>query len=395
MTEDIKKGLAGVVADVTAISKVNPETNSLLYRGYPVPELAATQPFEAVAYLLWNGELPDADQLAQFRETERAHRALSPRVKDAIDALPLDAHPMDEVRTAVSVIGAIETAGTGNVLDAVGTPEQNLQRSLQLFAVLPAIVAYGQRRRRGQALIESRDDLDYAANFLWLTFGEEPDAVVVDAFNRSMILYAEHSFNASTFTARVITSTLSDLYSAVVGAIGALKGPLHGGANEAVMHIFDEIGTADQVVPWLERALAEKRKIMGFGHRVYKRGDSRVPTMKAALDTLVEHYDRPDVAELYEKLESEFVERKGIYPNLDYPSGPAYNLIGYDTLTFTPLFIAARITGWTAHILEQQASNALIRPLSAYNGVDERHIDSYAPDTAAIEVQERPEEAAG
>ena len=395
MTEDIKKGLAGVVADVTAISKVNPETNSLLYRGYPVQELAATQPFEAVAYLLWNGELPDAEQLAQFRETERAHRALSPRVKDAIDALPLDAHPMDEVRTAVSVIGAIETAGTGNVLDAVGTPDQNLQRSLQLFAVLPAIVAYGQRRRRGQALIESRDDLDYAANFLWLTFGEEPDAVVVDAFNRSMILYAEHSFNASTFTARVITSTLSDLYSAVVGAIGALKGPLHGGANEAVMHIFDEIGSADQVVPWLERALAEKRKIMGFGHRVYKRGDSRVPTMKAALDTLVEHYDRPDVAELYEKLESEFVERKGIYPNLDYPSGPAYNLIGYDTLTFTPLFIAARITGWTAHILEQQASNALIRPLSAYNGVDERHIDSYAPDTAAIEVQERPEEAAG
>lgn len=395
MTEDIKKGLAGVVADVTAISKVNPETNSLLYRGYPVQELAATQPFEAVAYLLWNGELPDAEQLAQFRETERAHRALSPRVKDAIDALPLDAHPMDEVRTAVSVIGAIETAGTGNVLDAVGTPEQNLQRSLQLFAVLPAIVAYGQRRRRGQALIESRDDLDYAANFLWLTFGEEPEPKVVDAFNRSMILYAEHSFNASTFTARVITSTLSDLYSAVVGAIGALKGPLHGGANEAVMHIFDEIGSADQVVPWLERALAEKRKIMGFGHRVYKRGDSRVPTMKAALDTLVEHYDRPDVAELYEKLESEFVERKGIYPNLDYPSGPAYNLIGYDTLTFTPLFIAARITGWTAHILEQQASNALIRPLSAYNGVDERHIDSYAPDTAAIEVQERPEEAAG
>ncbi|MDQ0615074.1 2-methylcitrate synthase/citrate synthase II [Microbacterium sp. W4I4] len=393
--QDIKKGLAGVVADVTAISKVNPETNSLLYRGYPVQELAATQSFEAVAYLLWHGELPTDAELAEFRATERANRALPPRVKASIDALPLDAHPMDEVRTAVSVIGAIETAGTGNVLDAVGTPEQNLERSLKLFAVLPAIVSYGQRRRRGQALIESRDDLDYAANFLWLTFGEEPDAVVVDAFNRSMILYAEHSFNASTFTARVITSTLSDLYSAVVGAIGALKGPLHGGANEAVMHIFDEIGSADQVEGWLDKALAEKRKIMGFGHRVYKRGDSRVPTMKAALDSLVEHYDRPDVAELYTALESEFVSRKGIYPNLDYPSGPAYNLIGYDTLTFTPLFIAARITGWTAHILEQQASNALIRPLSAYNGADERHIEEYDPDTAAIEVQERPEEAAG
>ncbi|WDH78556.1 bifunctional 2-methylcitrate synthase/citrate synthase [Microbacterium esteraromaticum] len=392
---EIKKGLAGVVADVTAISKVNPETNSLLYRGYPVQELAATQPFEAVAYLLWHGELPTAAQLADFRATERAHRALPPKVKAAIDALPLDAHPMDEVRTAVSVIGAIETAGTGNVLDAVGTPEQNLQRSLQLFAVLPAIVSYGQRRRRGQAMIDPRDDLDYAANFLWLTFGEEPDPVVVDAFNRSMILYAEHSFNASTFTARVITSTLSDLYSAVVGAIGALKGPLHGGANEAVMHIFDEIGSASEVVGWLDAALAEKRKIMGFGHRVYKRGDSRVPTMKAALDTLVAHYDRPDVAELYETLENEFVSRKGIYPNLDYPSGPAYNLIGYDTLTFTPLFIAARITGWTAHVLEQQASNALIRPLSAYVGVDERHIAEYVPDTAAIDVQERAEEAAG
>ncbi|WP_193597119.1 bifunctional 2-methylcitrate synthase/citrate synthase [Microbacterium sp. YJN-G] len=391
---DIKKGLAGVVADETAISKVNPETNSLLYRGYPVQELAATQPFEAVAYLLWHGELPTAEQLAQFRATERANRALPEKVKNAIDALPLDAHPMDEVRTAVSVIGAIATAGTGNVLDAVGTPEQNLERSLKLFAVLPAIVAYGQRRRRGQALIESRDDLDYAANFLWLTFGEEPEPVVVEAFNRSMILYAEHSFNASTFTARVITSTLSDIYSAVVGAIGALKGPLHGGANEAVMHIFDEIGSASEVKGWLDAALAEKRKIMGFGHRVYKRGDSRVPTMKAALDTLVEHYDRPEVAELYDTLESEFVARKGIYPNLDYPSGPAYNLIGFDTLTFTPLFIAARVTGWTAHVLEQQASNALIRPLSAYNGVDERHIDEYEPDTAAIAVQERPEEAA-
>ncbi len=392
---DIKKGLAGVVADETAISKVNPETNSLLYRGYPVQELAATQSFEAVAYLLWNGELPTETELAAFRATERAHRALTPAVKEAIDALPLDAHPMDEVRTAVSVIGAIETAGSGNVLDAVGTPEQNLERSLKLFAALPAIVSYGQRRRRGLEAVESRDDLDYAANFLWLTFGEEAAPVVVDAFNRSMILYAEHSFNASTFTARVITSTLSDLYSAVVGAIGALKGPLHGGANEAVMHIFDEIGSADQVVGWLDAALAEKRKIMGFGHRVYKRGDSRVPTMKAALDTLVAHYDRPDVAELYDTLESEFVSRKGIYPNLDYPSGPAYNLIGYDTLTFTPLFIAARITGWTAHILEQQASNALIRPLSAYSGVDERHIDGYVADAATVEALEREEEAAG
>ncbi|MDN3444837.1 bifunctional 2-methylcitrate synthase/citrate synthase [Microbacterium sp. APC 3901] len=377
MTEpDIKKGLAGVVVDTTAISKVNPETNSLLYRGYPVQELAATQPFEAVAYLLWHGELPDAAQLAAFRATEREHRALADNVRAAIDLVPVEAHPMDEVRTAVSLIGASDPNAGGSVLHAGGSPEQNLERSIRLFAALPAIVAYGQRRRRGEQLIEPRDDLDYSANFLWMTFGEEPDPVVVDAFNRSMILYAEHSFNASTFTARVITSTLSDLYSAVVGAIGALKGPLHGGANEAVLHIFDEIGEASNVVPWLDAALAEKRKIMGFGHRVYKSGDSRVPTMKAALDTLVEHYDRADVAELYDALESEFVERKGIYPNLDYPSGPAYNLIGFDTLTFTPLFVAARVTGWTAHVIEQAGANALIRPLSLYNGADERHIEN-------------------
>ena len=392
---DIHKGLAGVVADVTAISKVDPETNSLLYRGYPVHELAATQSAEAVAYLLWNGDLPTDEQLAALRSTERAHRALQDDVKAAIDLTPLDAHPMDEVRTAVSVLGARDLAGTGSVLDATGTPEENLERSIRLFAALPAIVAYGQRRRRGEELIAPRDDLDYAANFLWMTFGEEFDDVVVDAFNRSMILYAEHSFNASTFTARVITSTLSDLYSAVVGAIGALKGPLHGGANEAVLHIFDEIGDADEVEAWLDRALAEKRKIMGFGHRVYKHGDSRVPTMKAALDTLIDYYDRPDVEALYTTLEREFVERKGIYPNLDYPSGPAYNLIGFDTLTFTPLFVAARVVGWTAHIMEQAASNALIRPLSEYVGPDERRIAGFVDEAGTSTITLRAAEAEG
>lgn len=394
MTEpDIKKGLAGVTVDYTAVSKVNPDTNSLLYRGYPVQELAATQSFEAVAYLLWNGELPDAAQLAEFEASERAQRTLDENVKFTIDLLPLDSHPMDVVRTAVSVIGASDPEAFDD------SRESDLRKSARLMAKLPAIVAYDQRRRRGQELIDPRDDLDYSSNFLWMTFGELPDEVVRGAFTVSMILYAEHSFNASTFTARVITSTMSDLYSAVVGAIGALKGPLHGGANEAVMHIFDEIGSADRVGPWLDAALASKRKIMGFGHRVYKKGDSRVPTMKAALDTLVEHYsaqngsDAAELAALYDALESEFVARKGIYPNLDYPSGPAYHLMGFDTLTFTPLFVAARVTGWTAHIIEQTAANALIRPLSAYNGVDERHVEGYVADDA-VDTSERAEEAA-
>lgn len=372
MTEDIRKGLAGVVVDHTAVSKVNPETNSLLYRGYPVQELAARCTFEEVAYLLWHGELPTDAQLAEFETLERSHRRLNPTVKDAIDALPLSAHPMDVVRTAVSVIGALDESLTTDRTWIDG--DLTLERSIRLFAQLPAIVAYAQRRLRDERLVEPRDDLGYSANFLHMTFGEVPEKVVVDAFDVSMILYAEHSFNASTFTARVITSTLSDVYSAVVGAIGALKGPLHGGANEAVMHTFDEIGSADRAQAWLEQALAEKRKIMGFGHRVYKHGDSRVPTMKAALETLVAHYDRPEVLDLYDTLEAAMVGAKNIRPNLDYPSGPAYNLMGFDTTIFTPLFIASRVTGWTAHVIEQLGANALIRPLSAYNGPDERHL---------------------
>lgn len=374
MTEQpqIFKGLAGVVVDATAISKVNPETNSLLYRGYPVQVLAASKSFEEVAWLLWHGELPTASELAGFQKSERAQRALDAHVKRVIDELPLTAHPMDVVRTAVSVIGASDPTTDDS------SPEGNLAKSITLFAKLPAIVSYDQRRRRGEGVIEPREDLDYSANFLWMSFGEIPDDVVVDAFRVSLILYAEHSFNASTFTARVITSTLSDLYSAVTGAIGALKGPLHGGANEAVLHIFNEIGfgpnARGRAEAWLEQALAEKRKIMGFGHRVYKKGDSRVPTMRKSMVALIEYYNRPDVLDLYEGLEAAMTERKGILPNLDYPSGPAYHLMGFDTLTFTPIFVAARITGWTAHIMEQLQANALIRPLSAYNGVDERHL---------------------
>jgi 2-methylcitrate synthase len=371
---DIRKGLVGVVVDTTAISKVNSETNSLLYRGYPVQELAARCSFEEVAYLLWNGELPDADQLAEFTAVERANRVLDDTVIGVIDALPLTAHPMDVLRTAVSVIGA----GDETLNDAGGWTDEaaNRQRALRLLAQIPAVVAYDQRRRRGETLIPPSENLGFSENLLNMTFGEVPDAVVTTAFDVSMILYAEHSFNASTFTARVVTSTLSDLYSAVTAAIGALKGPLHGGANEAVMHMFDEIGTAADAQQWLDDALANKRKIMGFGHRVYKRGDSRVPTMKASLDTLVEHYNRPDVAELYDALEHAMTNRKGILPNLDYPSGPAYALMGFDTLTFTPLFVASRIVGWTAHILEQLQANALIRPLSEYNGPAERSLDA-------------------
>lgn len=375
---EIYKGLAGVVVDVTGISKVNPETNSLLYRGYPVQELAAKKSFEEVALLLWNGDLPSEGELAAFVETERASRDLDPNVKAAIDLLPKDCHPMDVGRTAVSVLGANDEQAEDS------SPESELAKAKRLFAAFPAVVAYDQRRRRGLDLVEPRADLDYAQNFLWMTFGEEAAPEVVDAFRVSMILYAEHSFNASTFTARVITSTLSDLHSAVTGAIGALKGPLHGGANEAVMHTFDEIGirkeesreeAAARAKAWMEDALAQKKKVMGFGHRVYKHGDSRVPTMKAALDRMIAYYDRPEMLGLYDGLEQAMDEAKAIKPNLDYPAGPTYHLMGFDTDMFTPIFIAARITGWTAHIMEQRGNNSLIRPLSEYDGPAERHLD--------------------
>ena len=364
----VHKGLAGVYVDVTAVSMVSSETNSLLYRGYPVQDLAAHCTVEQVALLLWDGELPSAAHLAAFETEERSGRALAANVRRALDGLPLTAHPMDVCRTAVSIIGA-------NDADAADdSAEHTLWAARRLFAQLPAVIAYDQRRRHRLGPVEPRSDLSYAENFLYMTLGEVADPVVADAFRVSLILYAEHSFNASTFTARVITSTLSDVYSAVTGAIGALKGVLHGGANEAVMDTFDEIGTADRVDEWLAAALARKRKIMGFGHRVYKNGDSRVPTMHAAMVGLLQHAGRQDLIALYDALEQGMAARTGIKPNVDYPAGPTYHVMGFDTATFTPIFVAARVIGWTAHGREQRAANSLIRPLSVYTGADQRPV---------------------
>ncbi|MBC3763084.1 bifunctional 2-methylcitrate synthase/citrate synthase [Quadrisphaera oryzae] len=374
--QEIKRGLAGVVVDTTQVSSVTAPTDEqggpseLLYRGYPVQDLAARCSLEEVAHLLWYGELPTTDQLVAFERAERAQRALPDAVVAVLDALPADAHPMDLVRTAVSAIGATWPT----LAPEERTREDDLARALQLFAQLPAVVARIQRRRRGLEPLPLRTDLGWCAAFLQATFGEEAAPEVVRAFEVSMVLYAEHSFNASTFTARVVTSTLADYHSAITAAVGALKGPLHGGANEAVMGVLAEVGTADRAAEWVAAARAEKRKVMGFGHRVYKTGDSRVPTMKAALDVLVEREGRADLAELYAAIETAMAEATGIRPNLDYPSGPAYALMGFDTEVFTPLFVMARVLGWTAHVREQVEANALIRPLSAYTGPDRRTI---------------------
>lgn len=369
MSQEIRKGLAGVVVDTTSISKVVEETSTLTYRGYPVQDLAANCSFEDVAYLIWHGELPDDDQRTEFVRTERSKRAVSPTVSSVVSQLPTTCHPMDTLRTAVSVLGAEDPTEDDNSEDA------NLAKAINMYAKLPTIVAHDHRRRRGLEPIEPDPELGFSENFFQMCFGEVPDESVVGAFDVSMTLYAEHSFNASTFAARVVTSTLSDIYSAVTAGIGALKGPLHGGANEAVMSAMLDIGTPDQAEPWLRSRFANKEKVMGFGHRVYKHGDSRVPTMKAGLDALAAENDGQNWVDIYEALEAIMVGEKGIYPNLDLPAGPAYYLMGFDIPTFTPLFVMARITGWTAHIIEQLRENALIRPLSEYSGVPQRSLD--------------------
>lgn len=361
---DIKKGLAGVVVDTTAISKVVPQTNSLTYRGYPVQDLAARCSFEQVAFLLWRGELPTDAELALFSQRERASRRVDRSMLSLLAKLPDNCHPMDVVRTAISYLGAEDPDED----DAAA----NRAKAMRMMAVLPTIVAIDMRRRRGLPPIAPHNGLGYAQNFLHMCFGEVPETAVVSAFEQSMILYAEHGFNASTFAARVVTSTQSDIYSAVTGAIGALKGRLHGGANEAVMHDMIEIGDPANAREWLRAKLARKEKIMGFGHRVYRHGDSRVPTMKRALERVGTVRDGQRWLDIYQVLAAEMASATGILPNLDFPTGPAYYLMGFDIASFTPIFVMSRITGWTAHIMEQATANALIRPLSAYCGHEQR-----------------------
>ena len=365
---EIQKGLAGVTVDTTAISKVMPETNSLTYRGYAVQDLCAHASFEEVAYLMWNGDLPTDAQLDGLKKEEIRRREISEDHVAVIERFPRDAHPMDTLRTAVSYLGTTETAWGGEPEDA------DRNRSLDLFAKIPTMIATDYRFRRGEERIAPRDDLPMVENFFNMCFGEVPPGEVIAAFDTSMILYAEHSFNASTFTVRTIASSRSDIYSAITGGIGSLKGPLHGGANEAVMHMFLEIGDPDIAEQWMRDAIEQKKLVMGFGHRVYKSGDSRVPTMRRCLEDLAAWKDDDTWIRMSDGLQNVMISEKGIHPNLDFPAGPAYYMMGFDIEMFTPLFVMSRITGWTAHYLEQNADNRLIRPLSAYSGAAQREV---------------------
>lgn len=369
---NVKKGLEGVVMDTSSVSKVNAETNSLLYRGYPVQDLAEQCSFEEVAYLLYTGELPNKAQLAEFTAKERSLRDITKENLNVIKALPKKCHPMDSVRTGVSFLGCEDE----RIWDA--SAATNLDKALRMLAKIPTMVAADFRFKKGLDFIAPDSKLSIAENFFHMCFGKVPEARVVKAFDVSLILYAEHSFNASTFTSRVVTSTQSDIYSATVAGIGALKGPLHGGANEMVMHMMIEIADENKAEQWMLDALANKKKVMGFGHRVYKSGDSRVPTMKKYAQVMADVTGQQKWMKMYSSLEKVMAEKKKIYPNLDFPAGPAYYMMGFEIDFFTPIFVMARTTGWSAHIMEQTANNRIIRPLSEYIGHGQRNVSALA-----------------
>lgn len=370
MTEpQIAKGLAGVYSDTSKISKVFDETNTLTYYGYPVQELAAQCRFEEVAWLLWHGELPTAEQLKNLEAEERSQRAISDKTLTVLRQFRKDAHPMDTLRTAISYLGTEDPEWTDS------SPAGLLKKSVRMFAKIPTIIAADFRIRSGKEPIAPRADLGFAENFFHMYFGEVPDAKVVRCFDASLTFYAEHGFNASTFTARTIVSSLSDIYSGVTGAIGSLKGPLHGGANEAVMHMLLDIATPENAQTWIDEALSGKKKlVMGFGHRVYKNGDSRVPYMTKYFHDMAKIKNGQKWVDIENTLAKTMIEKKNIHPNLDYPVGPAYYLMGFEIPIFTPIFVMSRITGWTAHIIEQLGDNKLMRPLSVYNGVPQRPV---------------------
>jgi len=368
MSDDIKKGLLGIVVDETEVSKVMPEINSLTYRGYAAQDLCARCEFEEVAYLILNKELPNKRQLKEFKKELSKEITLSKNLINILKQIPKKSHPMDVARTAVSVMGLEDKETKDN------SPKANLRKALRILAKTPTALAAFYRLRKGKKIIGPNKKFGFSENFFHMCFGKVPNKEIVKAFDVSLILYAEHSFNVSTFTARTITSSLSDIHGAITGAIASLKGPLHGGANEEVMHMMRKIKKPENALKWIHNALKNKDVVMGFGHRVYKSGDSRVPTMREYFKRVAIIKKDKTFEKIYDIVEKVMIKEKNIYPNVDYPTGPTYHLMGFDTDFFTPIFVISRITGWSAHIMEQHAANKLIRPLASYKGSKHRKV---------------------
>ena len=368
MSEDVKKGLLGIVVDETAISQVMPDINSLTYRGYAVQDLCEKCSFEEVAYLILNKELPNITKLKKFKKELEKNRNITINLREIVKHMPKKAHPMDVARTVVSVMGLEDKDANNN------SSEANMRKAIRIFAKTPTAIAAFFRARKGKKIISPKKSLGFSENFFYMCFGNMPSKEIIKSFDVSLILYAEHSFNVSTFTARTITSSLSDIHSAITGAIGSLKGPLHGGANEEVMNMMNKIKKPEKALKWINNALNKDEVIMGFGHRVYKKGDSRVPTMEKYFKKVSKIKNDKKFHKIYEVVKKVMIERKNIHPNVDYPTGPTYHLMGFDTDFFTPIFVMSRITGWSAHIMEQHAANKLIRPLSKYSGEKHRKV---------------------
>jgi 2-methylcitrate synthase len=357
------RGLEGVVANTTRLSDVIGDKGQLIYAGYDINELAGKVTYEEIIYLLWNNKLPNRAELDQCTKTLRSLRTLPNGVIEFLKGAPKDAAPMDVLRTAVSMLGLYDPD-----IHREATMEINRQRARSITAKIGVIAAYFHRARKDKPLPPVREDLSEAAHFLYLMNGEEPTKEAADTLDLAFVLHADHGMNASTFSARVTISTLSDIYSAITSAIGTLKGPLHGGANEGVIQMLEKIGSLEKVDAYIEDQLAQKKKIMGIGHRVYKTLDPRAPHLRAMAVKLSEKLGEPKWIQMSERIAELMKQKKNLNANVDFYSATVYHSLGIPTDLFTPVFAIARTSGWCAHVLEQLEDNRLYRPLSEYVG---------------------------
>jgi len=355
-------GLEDVVAATSAICEVDGKEGRLLYYGIDVKDLAAHSSFEETVYLLWQGRLPTPDELALLQEQLGAARALPAEVSRMLAGFPKEAVPMEVLRTAVSLLSMYDPDDQDN------SREANVRKATRLVAQTPTIVAALQAIREGREPVAPRDDLSLAANFLYMLFGKEQDETTVHALDVALILHADHELNASTFAARVTAATLSDMYSAIVSAIGALKGPLHGGANEQVFKMLQAIGAPDRADSYLDDQFAAGKKVMGFGHRVYRTDDPRATVLRGISEQLGQEHDDSTWFDISRNVERKVRADKKLYANVDFYSASAYHVMGIPTDLFTPVFAISRMAGWTAHVLEQYGNNRLIRPRAEYTG---------------------------
>lgn len=360
----IAKGLEGIVAAETELSDVRGQEGTLVYRGYNIDELAGKVTYEEVVYLLWHGELPNASELALIKRQLAEERELPRGIIEFLKSAPKDAVPMDVIRTAISMLGVYDSGEFGED-EKEGI---NIRRAVSVTAKIGVIAAYYHRAREGNDLPPVRADLGEAAHFLYLLNGEEPTPEAENTLNMAYVLHADHGMNASTFSSRVTIATLSDMYSAVTSAIGTLKGPLHGGANEGVIRMLQQIGDLDRVDAWVQEQLDQKRKIMGIGHRVYKVLDPRAPHLKRMAVELTSQLGEPKWIRMSERIAELMLEKKGLHANVDFYSATVYYSLGVPIDMFTPIFAISRTSGWTAHILEQLGDNRLYRPQSEYVG---------------------------